>query len=147
MDPELREFLEQRLGSVEERFASVDERLTAHNAELRRYFYITVEDFRSQTQRLAEGIAVVAESLERFKADVDRRFEESHAFTRLLFGELKAEMGGLKADVDRRFQESHASTQRLIEELAGDMNRRFEENYAFMRVSFADLASRLPPPG
>jgi chaperonin cofactor prefoldin len=86
VEPELVAYLDRRFDAVERRFAEMDRRLDELRAELRaemrvgdaetrRHFDVVAEDLKSRIQLVAEGVLLVDEKLERFRAEVHERFE------------------------------------------------------------------------
>ena len=82
MDPELVAYLDRRFDAVDCRFAEMDRRLDELRAEMRvgdaetrRHFDVVAEDLKSRIQLVAEGVLLVDEKLERFRAEVHERFE------------------------------------------------------------------------
>ena len=86
MDPELVAYLDRRFEAVDRRFADMDRRfeevrdelraeMRAGPAETRRHFDVVAEDLKSRIQLVAEGVLLVDEKLERFRAEVHERFE------------------------------------------------------------------------
>ena len=86
MDPELVAYLDRRFDAVDRRFAEMDQRIDELRAELRaemrvgdaetrRHFDVVAEDLKSRIQLVAEGVLLVDEKLERFRAEVHERFE------------------------------------------------------------------------
>lgn len=81
------ERIEARVAAHDARFDEVDQRFTAVDRRLRESGVIA-EDLRSQIQLVAEGVANVDEKMDRFRADVARSFEETHALIRLGHADL-----------------------------------------------------------
>jgi len=89
VDPELVAYLDRRFEAVDGRFEAVDRRfvemdrrfeelraeMRAGHAETRRHFDVMAEDLKSRIQLVAEGVLLVDEKLERFRAEVHERFE------------------------------------------------------------------------
>jgi chaperonin cofactor prefoldin len=86
VDPELVAYLDRRFDAVDRRFAEMDRHLDELRAELRaemrvgdaetrRHFDVVAEDLKSRIQLVAEGVLLVDEKLERFRAEVHERFE------------------------------------------------------------------------
>jgi len=86
VDPELVAYLDRRFDAVDRRFAEMDRRLDELRAEMRaemrvgdaetrRHFDVVAEDLKSRIQLVAEGVLLVDEKLERFRAEVHERFE------------------------------------------------------------------------
>ena len=82
MDPELVAYLDRRFEAVDRRFVEMDRRLEelrtevrAGDVETRRHFDVIAEDLKSRIQLVAEGVLLVDEKLERFRAEVHERFE------------------------------------------------------------------------
>ena len=86
MDPELVAYLDRRFEAVDRRFADMDRRfeelrdelraeMRAGDSETRRHFDVVAEDLKSRIQLVAEGVVLVDEKLERFRAEVHERFE------------------------------------------------------------------------
>ena len=82
MDQELVAYLDRRFEAVDRRFVEMDRRLEelrtemrAGDVETRRHFDVIAEDLKSRIQLVAEGVLLVDEKLERFRAEVHERFE------------------------------------------------------------------------
>ena len=82
MDQELIAYLDRRFAEVSRRFDQQDQRFDQQGRridelqESHRHTQVVVEGLRSDVQAVAEGVITVDQKLERFREDVDRRFEE-----------------------------------------------------------------------
>ena len=56
--------------------------------EIKRHFGVVAEDVRSEIRAVAEGQLDARRGMDSFRADVERRFEETLALIRLSHGEL-----------------------------------------------------------
>jgi chromosome segregation ATPase len=66
------EAVDQRLEAVDQRLEAVDQRLDAVEKEAR-LAHVRVEDVRGEIQFVADGVKMVNEKLDRFRAEVEER--------------------------------------------------------------------------
>ena len=63
------------IGELDRRFERIDGRFERLETEVR-LLHVEVESLRHEIRKVAEGVIVVDEKLERFRLDTTRRFEE-----------------------------------------------------------------------
>ena len=81
MDQDLIAYLDERFGQIDERFGQLETEI--------RHAHVLLEDLRRDLRGVADGVAAGHESLEQFREEVDRRFEEQNSTLRLYFTSLK----------------------------------------------------------
>ena len=67
--------LDRRFEQIDRRFEQIDRRFERLETEVR-LLHVEVESLRHEIRKVAEGVIVVDEKLERFRLDTTRRFEE-----------------------------------------------------------------------
>ena len=100
MDQELIAYLDRRFDQQDR---SIQDLKESH-----RHTQVVVEGLRSDVQAVAEGVAAVDQKLERFREDVDRRFEEMGAMVQAGFKALRHK----DAELDRRVTRLEAAQAR-----------------------------------
>ena len=79
MDKELTEFLNRKFSAIDEKFAGMDQKFDVVDGkfeEVKRHFGVVAEGLEHKIQLVAEGVANVDETLERFRREVQEEFKE-----------------------------------------------------------------------
>ncbi len=110
MDHELKAYLDQQFQQARqetdrqfqqarqetaEQFAKVDQRLDGLQSEVRGA-YVLIENLEGTVRLVAEGVANVAEQLERHDEKVSRELEEIRVFNRLSYADLNTRVRKLE---------------------------------------------------
>ena len=116
LDPELKEYLDQRFDAIDQhlevidrrfeaidqRFEAIDQRFEAIDQRFERVeqslreAHILIEHLFTRTEQVADGVVANQEALREFRVDVDRQFAEVKAVNRLSYVELERRLAALE---------------------------------------------------
>ena len=104
MDQELVQYLDERLGRIDQRFEQVELQFQELRGEMRegqeevkRHFGVLAEDLRRQLQLVAEGFAVFVDGrYAQDQARMDERFRETQALIRSSYTHINQRVENLE---------------------------------------------------
>jgi chromosome segregation ATPase len=138
VDQELKAYLDERFGRLEERmearFSGVDARFSGVDARFEqletavRHTQVSVEAMRGDIRLIAEGVMGISERQEAFEAETARRFEEVKAMLSPYYKDMGGRAQSLENDVqslDRRVRILEANADRKTRDVLDAIRQKF----------------------